>query len=108
MILREMIGSALVISSCSFLSVFYMLINNLPFIFMHFILRYLVKPTGTWNTVAHWNKITHRDRKIVIPCPDLLYSTIPLDLSNRATALLVSGPNVIYASLGMQNIQNSI
>jgi hypothetical protein len=52
--------------------------------------------------VEHVSKRTHEHRNIVIPCPDLLYSTVACDFAtNPATVLLFNAPANVYASLGV-------
>ena len=94
-------GPSVIILLCAAAMSFYSIISNLPRIFMHFILQFLVKENKCWNSVTHWNKMTHRDRQIVIPCPDLLYSTVPLDLTDPSVALLFVAPCTYYGSLGI-------
>ena len=41
------------------------------------------------------------DRTVVIPCPDLLYSTVPVDLSDPSLMLIFRAPQCTYGSLGV-------
>ena len=88
------------ISMSVFLATFYSLIKNIPRILMYFISRSLDGSTISSASIKHWNKISHKDRKVVIPCPDLLYSTLPLDFTDDRTAVIINGPPATYASWG--------
>jgi hypothetical protein len=106
----------------SLLLFFYSLTHSLPRIFMRYILSDLAKPptpslphshTHSYNTIQHLSKRTHEHRSIVIPCPDILYSTVPCDFTHSlthsfkhpsnhsTTALLIKAPASVYSSLGI-------
>ena len=99
-----MIESLLVAASfvCSTLMFYFSFIHSLPKIFMHFILKFMSKQNKSWNVVEHLTKRTHEHRSIVVPCPDLLYSTVACDFSAHPShALLFSAPVSVYSSLGL-------
>lgn len=87
---------------CSTLMFYFSLIHSLPKVFMHFILKFMSKQNTRWNVVEHLTKRTHEHRNIVLPCPDLLYSTVACDFSSDpTTVLLFSAPANDYSSLGL-------
>jgi uncharacterized membrane protein len=96
---HQMISLALVASvSCATAIAFHGIVSCLPALLMRLIGR---KLNIRSNSILHADKRTFRDRTVVIPCPDFLYSTVSVDLTNRAAALLFSAPMAVYASLGV-------
>ena len=69
---------------------------------MQFILKFLSKQQQHWNEVQHMSKRTHEHRNIVVPCPDLLYSTVACNfLKDPDVALVFNAPSNVYSSLGV-------
>lgn len=70
----------------------------LPALFMFLITLKLCKND---NQLLKADKRTYKDRNIVIPCPDFLYSTLSINFKRKNIGLLIKAPKSIYSSLGI-------
>jgi hypothetical protein len=78
--------------------IYHAMVSCLPALFMAIISK---KINTQSNSILHADKRTYRDRTVVIPCPDFLYSTVNVNLTSPTTALLFTAPVMVYGSLGL-------